>query len=116
MADVVKLFIGGILIPKFCSLIRKANPRVKIIGLKVPVNYKLEDLVSEARRTHASVCSYSFGKQILIVLDYRRNSVRLRKVHANVVEKLPGHVQARVLALRAEPGGGFRAEKTSICV
>jgi len=44
MDDSIQLFIGGIPIPEFCSLIRKANPKVTVIGLKVPVNYKLGEL------------------------------------------------------------------------
>jgi len=70
MDDAIQLFIGGIPIPEFCSLIRKANPKVRIIGLKVPVNYKFEELNKEAHRTGASMCLYKFAKQILVVLDY----------------------------------------------
>jgi len=88
MYDALQLYIGGIPIPEFCSLIRKANPKVTIIGLKVPVNYKIEDLSKEAHRTGASICSYKFGKQILVVLDYKRNPVRLLEVHLRVKKKL----------------------------
>lgn len=115
MADEVQLFIGGILIPEFCSLVRKANPKVKIIGLKVPVNYKIEDLITEAKRTFASVCSYSFGKQILVVLDYGRNPRRLHQVHRKVIKKLPKYVRARVLALRAKPAGVNGSVVTPFC-
>lgn len=102
MDNAIQLFIGGIPIPEFCSLIRKANPKVKIIGLKVPVNYKLVDLAKEAHRTGASICSYKFAKQILVVLDYKRNPVELREVHKRVMRKLP----KKVVALKAQPGGG----------
>lgn len=107
MADLLQLFIGGILIHEFCSLIRKANPNVKIIGLKVPVNYTIEDLIKEAKHTCASVCSYTFRKQMLVVLDYGRNPVGLYQVHRSVIRKLPKYVRACVLALRAEPGGRY---------
>jgi len=114
-SDLIQLFIGGIPIPEFCSLIRKANPKVKIIGLKVPVNYRMEDLLEEANRTGTSLCSYNFGKQILVVLDYGRNPARLREVHKNVMKKLPKYVKARVLSLRAEPGGGYGPLETLLC-
>jgi len=102
MDDTIQLFIGGIPIPEFCSLIRKANPKVTVIGLKVPVNYKLGELSKEAHRTGANICSYKFAKQILVVLDYKRNPMRLREVHKRVMKKLPKNV----VALKAVPGGG----------
>lgn len=108
MIKTMQLFLGGVSIPKFCSLIRKANSDIKIIGLKMPVNYNQNDLLKEAKCNVASMCSYGFRKQILVVLDYWRSADWLNKVHSSVMRKLPG-VKACVhnLATRDEPGGGL---------
>jgi len=72
MENVVHLSLSGVPIPQLCSQIREANRCVKIIGLKVPFNYSLRAILEMGKCNGANVCSYDFGNQILIILDFMR--------------------------------------------
>jgi len=72
MEDVVQLSLSGVPIHQLCSQIRKANRNVKVIGLKVPFNYSRREILEVGKCIGANVCSYDFGKQVLIILDFKR--------------------------------------------
>jgi len=108
----VELSLSGVPIPELCARIRKGNRNVKIIGLKVPFNYCMKNLVEMAQSNSASVCSYNFGKHMLIVLDFKRGADWLQCVHKDIIDVLPAYVRPCVFhsKSRVEPGGGkFRS-------
>jgi len=103
---VMPLFLGTIPIAKFCTMIRQADPAIKIIGLKVPKNYDRDSVLDESKNTDANMCSYYFRNQILVMLDFTRTPKQFRNCYQSAIDTLPDCVKTEIdrETNRSKPG------------
>jgi len=96
-------------VAQLCNMVREQNPKVNLIGLKLPYNYNQEVLLQQTQND-CNIAEFQFSytriqdrtdiSQILLLLDYHHNAKEFSfRFHS--VQQKNKYVQAEVLRRKA---------------